>query len=240
MSDIDVSVDGPVATIRLNRPAKRNAITTAMYAEMADTLDAFAEDGEVRIVVITGSGGSFTAGNDLDDMRTTSDFGVDSPPRRFLNALLALPQVLVVGVGGPAIGIGTTLLLHADLVYATSSSVFAMPFVELGLVPEAASTLLLPLLIGHSRAAAMMLLGERVDAARAAEWGLVSGLVDGGQTELDARLAAVAAVLEVAPPKALAHTRRLLRAHRRDKIGERLAEDGALMAALAAERNATR
>ena len=238
MSDIDVDVDRPVATIRFTRPAKRNAITTAMYAELADTLCAVADDSEIRIVVITGSGGSFTAGNDLDDMRAAGDLGVDSPPRRFLDALVALPQVLVVGAAGPAIGIGTTLLLHADLVYATPGSTFAMPFVGLGLVPEAASTLLLPMLVGHPRAAAMMLLGERIDAARAAEWGLISGLVDGGQTELDARLAAVAAILAAAPPTALAHTRRLLRAHRLDTTAERLVEDGALMAALAVERHA--
>ncbi len=236
MSDVVLSVDGAVATIRLHRPAKRNAITTAMYVELASALTTLGADPAVRVVVLTGSGGSFTAGNDLADMQATNDLGRDSPPRRFLDALVELPQVLVVGVDGPAIGIGTTLLLHADLVYATRASVFAMPFVALGLVPEAASTLLLPAVVGHARAAAMMLLGERIDAAVAEQWGLVSGLVDGGQAELDDHLRGVTAALAGAPPAALAHTRSLLRAHRVEATRARLAEDGALLAELAADR----
>lgn len=236
MSDLLVHVEGAVATIRLNRAAKRNAVTTAMYAGLADTLAGVGVDDGVRVVVLTGSGGSFTAGNDLADMRSAADLGPDSPPRRFLDALAALPQVLVIGVDGPAIGIGTTVLLHADLVYATPASVFAMPFVALGLVPEAASTLLLPALVGHAHAAAMLLLGERIDAVRAEQWGLVSGVVEGTQPELDAHLAAVASTLAAAPPAAVAHTRRLLRASRTDAVRARLLEDGALMAELAADR----
>jgi enoyl-CoA hydratase/carnithine racemase len=218
-----------IATIRLNRGAKRNAITTEMYAVLADILSRLRGDPEVRIVVLTGSAGSFTAGNDLADMATAGDLGPDSPPRRFLDALVSIPQIFVVGVCGPAIGIGTTILLHADLVYASESSVFAVPFVKLGLIPEAASTLLLPAAVGHVRAAEMLLLGERFTSEQAARWGLVNEVVAGGQDELDARLRDVAGQLAARPAEALLQTRRLLRAHRSEAVALRLAEDGALM-----------
>lgn len=227
--DVLLALGSSIATVRLNRGAKRNALTTAMYARLAEILTGLRDDPEVRVVVLTGSDGSFTAGNDLADMATAGDLGPDSPPRRFLDALVSMPQVLVVGVCGPAIGIGTTVLLHADLVYASGSSVFSLPFVKLGLIPEAASTLLLPAAVGHVRSAEMLLLGDRFSAEQAVRWGLVNEVVAGGQEELDARLSEIADKLAARPAAALLQTRRLLRAHRSEAVALRLAEDGALM-----------
>jgi enoyl-CoA hydratase/carnithine racemase len=174
--DVEVGDGGSVVTIRLNRPDKRNAITSTMYAALADALVG-AEASGSTVVVLTGAGGAFTAGNDLGDMLANPPVGDDPPPVRFLSALHALGAVLVAAVDGPAIGVGTTVLLHCDLVYATARSTFRLPFVDLGLVPEAASTLLLPRLVGHQRAADLMLFGERFDAAAAAEAGIVTAVV---------------------------------------------------------------
>lgn len=223
---------GAVAAIRLNRPAKRNALTTAMYARLATILETVGADTAVRVVTMTGTGGCFTAGTDVGELSAATELGPDSAPRRFLDALVAMPQVLVVGVSGPAVGVGSTLLLHADLVYATPDSFFAMPFVELGLVPEAAASLLLPLAVGHVRAAEMLLLGHRCSAAEALSWGLVNRLIDGDQHALDEHLARTAAALVAQRAEALRHTRRLLRAHRLEATRGRLAEDGALLARL--------
>ncbi|MFC4945161.1 enoyl-CoA hydratase-related protein [Pseudonocardia sp. GCM10023141] len=212
-TDIEVStVDGPdqhgVVTIRLNRPVKRNAVTSAMYAQLADALAA-ADRAEAAAVVLTGAGGAFTAGNDLRDMVENPPVGDDPPPVRFLAALTALRAVLIAAVDGPAVGVGTTVLLHCDLVYATAASTFRLPFVELGLVPEAASTLLLPRLVGHQRAAELMLFGERFDAAAAHRMGLVTGVVaDAG--ELDAVVAQRTERLAALPHAARYATKALL------------------------------
>ena len=176
-TDIEVSATGGVVTIRLNRPAKRNAITSAMYTTLADELAA-ADQAEAAVVVLTGAGESFTAGNDLRDMAENPPVGDDPPPVRFLRALTALRAVRVAAVDGPAVGVGTTVLLHCDLVYATARSRFRLPFVELGLVPEAASTLLLPRLTGHQRAAELMLFAEWFDVTEAHRMGLVTQVVE--------------------------------------------------------------
>jgi enoyl-CoA hydratase/carnithine racemase len=237
--DVQLHIDGPVARLRLNRAPKRNAITTAMYAQLAQALADVSGRADVRVLVFTGSGGSFTAGNDLADMATAPALDETSPPRRFLDALVALPQVLVIGVDGPAIGVGTTVLLHADLVVATRRSVFALPFVNLGLVPEAAATLLLPAAVGHVRAAELMLLGRRFTADEASQWGLLNSVVDGDEADLDAALGELVAALIAQPAEALRQTRRLLRAHRLDATRARLAEDGAVLAELAAQLRAS-
>ena len=230
--DVLLKVEDGVATVRLNRGAKRNALTGSMYAQLADMLTSVGQDDDVRVIVLTGSNGSFTAGNDLADM-SQGDLTEDSPPCRFLDALVAVPQVVIAAVAGPAIGIGTTVLLHADLVYATTSSVFCMPFVNLGLVPEAASTLLLPRAIGEVRAAELLLLGERFTADQALNWGLLNAAIPGGQDELDAHVAGIVARLIAQPANALAHTRRLLRADRLDATRSRMSVDSALMRELA-------
>jgi enoyl-CoA hydratase/carnithine racemase len=160
-------------------------------------------------VVLTGAGGTFTARNDLADMTANPVRGADSPPGRFLQALTAMQPVLVAAVDGPALGIGTTVLLHCDLVYATSRSFFGLPFVDLGLVPEAASTLLLPRLTGHQKAAELMLLGERFSAAEAQRLGLVTEVVDSPE-DLTARVAERTAALAAKPREALLAARALL------------------------------
>ncbi len=203
---IEVIAAGDVVTIRLNRPEKRNAITTAMYAQLADEL---AKTEGAAVVVLTGAGGAFTAGNDVKDMLANPVRGEDSPPGRFLQALVGLRSVLVAAVDGPALGIGTTVLLHCDLVYATSRSIFGFPFVDLGLVPEAASTLLLPRLTGHQKAAEWMLLGERFPAAEAQRHGLVTAVAETPE-ELDALVAERTAALAAKPRAALLAARALL------------------------------
>ncbi|PQM48026.1 2,3-dehydroadipyl-CoA hydratase [Mycobacterium talmoniae] len=203
-----MSTSSDVVTIRLNRPDKRNAITAAMYTALADALIA-AEASAAAVVVLTGAGGAFTAGNDLQDMRDNPPVGDNPPPVRFLAALTGLRAVLVAAVDGPAIGVGTTVLLHCDFVYATARSTFRLPFVDLGLVPEAASTLLLPRLVGHQRAAELMLFGERFDAATAANVGIVTAVVADG-TALDQLLAERTAALVAKPRAALRATKALL------------------------------
>ena len=174
--DVEVDSADGVVTIRFNRPAKRNAMTSAMYATIADALEV-ANTDDTAVVVFTGVGGAFTAGNDLRDMMENPPLGDNPPPVRFLTAMIELRAVVVAAVDGPAIGVGTTLLGHCDLVYATARSTFRLPFVNLGLVPEAASTLLLPRLVGHQRASELMLFGEPFDAEAAQAMGLVTAVV---------------------------------------------------------------
>jgi enoyl-CoA hydratase/carnithine racemase len=233
--EILVEFDPPVARIQIARGAKRNAITVVMYDALANALAEIAARDDIRVVVLSGSDGSFTAGNDLADMVANPDTGPASPPSRFLSALVALEQVLVVAVDGPAIGIGTTVLLHADLIYATAASTFAMPFVNLGLVPEAASTYLLPQLVGHPIAAELLLLGRRFSAAEALSWKLVTDVVS-DEAALRTRVDEVVNALAAQPGRALLSTRRLLRAHREESVQQRLDEDSALLRELASVR----
>lgn len=205
-TDIEVSTQHDVVTIRLNRPAKRNAITMAMYATLADALT---DAADAAVVVLTGAGGAFTAGNDLRDMVENPPVGDNPPPVRFLTALTTLRAVLVAAVDGPAVGVGTTVLLHCDLAYATARSTFRLPFTQLGLVPEAASTLLLPRLVGHQRAAELMLFGETFDAAEALRLGLVTGVADDAAA-LEALVAERAATLADLPRGGLHATKALL------------------------------
>ncbi len=212
MADSDVrhsDADG-VRTLVIDRPDKRNAITAAMYTALADALVAAREDAGVAVVVITGAGATFTAGNDLRDFLRAPPAAADSPVFRFLMALVDFDKPLVAAVRGAAVGIGTTMLLHCDLVYAAPSARFQLPFVSLGLVPEAASTLLLPRLVGQHRAAEWLLLGEPFDAAAAAAGGLVNAIIP--DEALDAHAAAKARALAAKPRAALRHTKRLLRA----------------------------
>lgn len=171
--DVGIDAVGPVVTITLNRPEKRNAITTEMYVALHEAL-AGATATAARIVILTGAGGAFTAGNDLDDMKRNAPVGPTPPPVRFLDALTSCDALVIAAVDGPAIGIGATVILHSDLVYATRRSSFRFPFIDLGLVPEAASTLLLPRLVGHQRATELMVFGRPFTAERACEIGMVN------------------------------------------------------------------
>ena len=219
MSDVETSLASGVLTLTLARPSKRNALTSAMYAALTEALRNADENDDVRVVVLRGSGGSFTAGNDLGDFLRTPPRDDDSPGRQFLHALADATVPLLAAVDGAAVGIGTTLLLHCDFVLATPSSRFALPFVDLGLVPEAGASLLLPRLVGYRRAAELLMLGEPFDADTALELGIVGELVDQG--ELDARTEALATALARKPPRALRETKTLLRRDA-DSLTERI------------------
>ncbi|OJX79958.1 enoyl-CoA hydratase-related protein [Magnetospirillum sp. 64-120] len=197
-----------VRTIRMNRPDKKNAITFAMYGAMTRALRQGEADPAIRVHLLAGLPGCFTAGNDLGDFLTAGDVA-SSPAAEFLRVLSAAAKPVVVAVGGLAIGIGVTMLLHCDLVYAAEDAVLQLPFINLALVPEGGSSLLLPKLMGHQRAAELLMLGEPFDAATAHGLGLVNALYP--MAELERTAADRAAVLAAKPAQALAATKALLR-----------------------------
>jgi enoyl-CoA hydratase/carnithine racemase len=200
---------GGLLTVRINRPDKRNAITQDMYQALGDALVNAEADESVRVVVFTGSGGAFTAGNELADIAEREILAPSSPTARFIRALIDTSKVLVAEIDGPAIGIGTTMLLHCDLVYATARSKFGMPFVNLGVVPEAASSVLLPRVAGPGRAARLLLFGDVFGAAEAAEAGIVTEVLPDADA-LRAKVADRVEALLARPAGALAAVRRLL------------------------------
>jgi enoyl-CoA hydratase/carnithine racemase len=211
--------DGAVLTITMNRPEKKNALTHAMYDAMADALSIAVSDAQIRVILITGSGDAFTAGNDLGDFLNAPPTGTDSPVLRFLRALSAAEKPVVAAVNGIAVGIGTTMLLHCDLVYAARSAVFSAPFVNLALVPEAASSLLLPRRIGHAKAAELFLMGGRMDAGQAEASGLVAALFDDAALGEEARRRARA--LAARAPSAVRATKALMK-RGEEPIAERM------------------
>jgi enoyl-CoA hydratase/carnithine racemase len=198
-----------VCAVRFNRPEKRNAITFAMYAAFARALRAAQADPGVRVVLLSGEGAGFSAGNDLHDFVAGPKLTPSHPVMELLRTLVTFGKPLLAAVHGQTIGIGVTMLLHCDLVVAARSTQLSMPFVALGLVPEAGSSLLLPRLVGQQRAAELLLLGQPIDALTAHSLGIVNRVVD------DAALAAeahgLARALAQQPAGALAATRRLLR-----------------------------
>src|SRR5579863_3385394 len=202
------SADG-VCEIRLNRPEKRNAITLSMYEALCGALAQAQADTAVRAVLVSGEGAGFTAGNDLNDFLGGLKFDGDNPIIRLLRALATFGKPLLAAVHGQTVGIGVTLLLHCDLVVAARTTQFSMPFVSLGLVPEAASSLLLPRLIGPQRAAELLLLGKPFDAATALSLGLINRVVE--ESELMSEARSLAQDLVRQPRFALAATRALLR-----------------------------
>lgn len=198
-----------VCEIRFNRPEKRNAITFAMYDAFTAALAAAQADAAVRVVLLSGEGAGFSAGNDLHDFLSGPNFTMEHPVMGFLKGLATSQKPLIAAVHGQTIGIGVTMLLHCDLVIAARTTQFSMPFVSLGLVPEAASSLLLPRLVGPQRAAELLLLGKSFDAVDAQQLGLVNRVVE--ETVLLAEARALAHSVARQPPVALAATRRLLR-----------------------------
>jgi enoyl-CoA hydratase/carnithine racemase len=210
MSDlVRVTLTGGVCEIRLNRPEKRNAITFEMYAALTAAFAAAEADEDIRSLLLSGEGAGFCAGNDLHDFLAGPDVSGAHPVMGFLKGLATLKKPLVAAVHGQTVGIGVTLLLHCDLVVAARATQFSMPFVSLGLVPEAASSLLLPRFLGPQRAAELLLLGKPFDAATAHSLGLVNRVVE--ETQLMSEARALTRGLVHQPPFALAATRRLLR-----------------------------
>ncbi|HVN43772.1 MAG TPA: enoyl-CoA hydratase-related protein [Steroidobacteraceae bacterium] len=198
-----------VCEVRLNRPEKRNAITFPMYQQLTRTLADAHADAAVKAVLLSGAGASFSAGNDLQDFLSGPAFGAAHPALQFLRALATFDKPLLAAVQGPTVGIGVTLLLHCDLIVAARDTQFSLPFVALGLVPEAASSLLLPRLIGQQRAAELLLLGQPLSAETACRLGIVNRVVDEGTLHEEAR--ALAQALAQQPSAALLATRRLIR-----------------------------
>jgi enoyl-CoA hydratase/carnithine racemase len=207
---IQSTVENRIMTIRFNRPDKKNAILRSMYAGAADALKAAQSDSNVRVVVITGEGGCFTAGNDLKDFLEVPPVTEDAEVFQFMFALAAFTKPVIAAVNGLAIGIGTTLLFHCDLAYAVPEASFQMPFINLGVVPEFASSLLVPRLIGRVQASELLLLGEAFGAERAKEIGLINAVVPAG--ELAAVAAAKAKALSIKSPGALRDTKALMTA----------------------------
>jgi enoyl-CoA hydratase/carnithine racemase len=209
------SKEGAVASIRFNRPEKKNAITTAMYAAMAAALDDAASDEAIRAVGIYG-GDVFTAGNDIGDFLAAGALSGDLPVVHVLKAMIAFPKPILAAVKGNAIGVGTTLLMHCDAVVAGKSAKFALPFTKLGLVPEAASSVLFPLIVGRARATWYLLSGESFGPQAACDMGLVTRVVE--DAEVDRTVAAMCAILADLPPNAMATTKRLIKARFADVI----------------------
>jgi enoyl-CoA hydratase/carnithine racemase len=214
---------GPHLRLVLNRPERRNAITVAMYAALADAITAAQDDPALRVITLEGEGVDFTGGNDLADFMKAmpQDGETDIPVWRLLRALATNQIPLIAAVHGNAVGIGTTMLFHCDLVVAEEGTRFKMPFTELGLVPEAASSLILPALAGRQLAAKYLLLGEPFGVEEAERFGLVTHRAENGS--LTERLEAVVATLLSRPPEALRLTQRLLRGTSQDEVLERMA-----------------
>jgi enoyl-CoA hydratase/carnithine racemase len=222
-----------VATIEIARPEKKNAITAAMYQAMADALNAAQADAVVRAVLITGQPGVFTSGNDIEDFmaRPPGQGGsdaTDSPVSRFMRALLEIDKPVVAAVTGAAIGIGTTMLLHCDLVYVSDEARLAMPFVSLGLVPEFASSLVVPQLLGRVKAAEKLLLGDPFTPAEAVECGLANAVLPAAEVVNHARR--VAERFNALPPGAVAETKRLLKRGNEGRLVETMKTEGAIFA----------
>jgi len=219
---VERKADG-LLSIMLARPERRNAITVAMYAALADAIEGAADDTSVRLITLEGQGEDFTSGNDLGDFLQAMPepgSGEDLPVWRLLRALARNQVPTVAAVHGNAVGIGTTMLFHCDFVLAEDGCRFVMPFVDLGLVPEAASSLLFPRLAGRRNAARHLLLGEPFGAAEARAMGLASHVVPQGQ--LKGALAGLIAALLAKPPEALRQTQRLLRREDVQEVLERM------------------
>ena len=219
-----------VAVIEIARPEKKNALTMAMYTAMAEALIAANADPAVRSVLITGQPGVFTSGNDLEDfMQRPPSLGKDgeeTPVARFMGALLDCEKPVVAAVTGAAVGIGTTMLLHCDLVYVSDEARLAMPFVSLGLVPEFASSLIIPALMGHAKAAEKLMLGEPFTGSDAVECGIANAVLPAGEVVNHARR--MAERFNNLPPSAVRETKQLMRAPLKARIREVMGTEGAL------------
>ncbi len=225
MSDILTHVDQGVMTITLNRVDKKNSITSAMYGAMADALAQAKDDAAVRVVVFQGHETIFSAGNDIGDFLHKPPAGMDSPVFHFLRGIASFPKPLIAAVCGPAVGVGTTMLFHCDLVYAGDNAAFSMPFVNLGLCPEAASSVLVPQMFGYHRAAEALLMGEPFMAEAALEVGLVNRVVP--PTEANGVAQSQARKLAAKPMTSLIETKRLMKHGQAQLIAKQMDEEGA-------------
>ncbi|HWI84161.1 enoyl-CoA hydratase [Ramlibacter sp.] len=229
-NEILTHVERGVMTVTLNRLDRKNSITAAMYAAMAEALGSAAADDAVRVLVFQGHETVFSAGNDIGDFLTQPPASQDAPVFRFLRGLGTFAKPLVAAVCGPAVGVGTTMLFHCDLVYAGDNAAFSMPFVNLGLCPEAASSLLVPQMLGYHRAAEALLLGEPFMAEAALEVGLVNRVLP--PTEANAYAQSVAQKLAHKPLSSLMETKRLMKQGQQQRVLEQMALEGEVFARL--------
>ena len=221
--EILTHLDAGVLSLTINRLDRKNSITAAMYAAMADVLAAAENDAAVRVVVIQGHETIFSAGNDIGDFLNKPPSTQDSPVFRFLYGISAFSKPIVAAVCGPAVGIGTTLLLHCDLIYAGDNAAFSMPFVNLGLCPEAGSSLLVPQLMGYPRAAEALLLGEPFTAETALEIGLINRIVP--PSEVSALAQQQARKLAAKPLASSIETKRLMKQANASAVKQRIHDE---------------
>jgi enoyl-CoA hydratase/carnithine racemase len=208
-TEIVVTEEDGIRTIRMNRPDKKNALTQPMYAEMTHVLREAETSDAIRCVVLAGCPGAFCAGSDISDFQQRAEGGLKPVTLDFLHALVRNPKPLLAAVDGLAIGIGTTMLLHCDYVVATGAATFATPFTKLGLIPEAASSLLGPMRIGHARAFALLVMGRTMSAEEAKAAGLINAIVD--SAALDSAVLQAAREVAALPAGAVALARKLMR-----------------------------
>ena len=214
MPQITSRREGAIQILSFNRPEKMNALTREMYAGLANGLNEAAGDFAVRAVILTSEGDHFTAGNDIADFLANPPTNEDSDVARFLGSLLEFPKPLIAAVKGNAVGVGTTMLLHCDVVVAGPSAKFSMPFASLGLVPEAGSSYLFPLLVGYQRAAKIFMTGESFSAESAVEMGLVASIASDPLREA----IEIATHISQQPPQAMINTKALLKASKHDAV----------------------
>ncbi len=222
---IRVEREAGLLTLRLDRQDKKNALTRAMYSRMAEALLEAQADTAVRVVLITGGDACFTSGNDILDFLEQPPSLRDSPVGRFMSALLEFPKPVIAAVNGPAVGIGTTLLLHCDLVFVGRNARLKMPFVNLGLTPEFGSSLILPRMLGHARAAELLMLGQDFSGEQAAAWGLANAALEDGATVLEHARDAARRFLHLAP-SAVVESKRLMKAPFIEELRRVIAEEG--------------
>ena len=214
-------------TLQLNRPDKKNALTRVMYTQLAEALEQADADDAIRCVLIQGSSDCFTAGNDIGDFLEQPPSDLDSPPFYFMKSLLNCRKPVIAAVAGVAVGIGTTLLLHCDLVYISRDARLRMPFVNLGLCPEFGSSLILPRLLGHAKAAELLLLGEGFTGEQAAAWGIATEALGSGEAAL-AKAREMAQRFETLAPGAVQVTKQLMKSVDREQLRQVIEEEGAL------------
>ncbi|HEX4326853.1 MAG TPA: enoyl-CoA hydratase [Burkholderiales bacterium] len=231
--EVLASKEAGVLRITLNRPEKKNSITGAMYQALADALADARRDPAVKAVMITGGVEMFAAGNDLGDFMNNPPQDEGAPVFQFLTQISECEKPIVAAVAGVAVGIGTTMLLHCDLVYAADNARFALPFTSLGIVPEAASSYLLPLIAGYQQAAELLLLGEPFGAERAKQAGFVTAVVPAGELLPAAEKAA--ARLAALPGKSIRTTKALLKQAHAAQVARQMHEEGVLFRAMLTE-----
>jgi len=225
---IITALEERVLKIRINRPDKKNAITSSMYSAMAEAFERAGKDKSIRVIYMSGTGDLFTSGNDIMDFIRNPPSGDTSPVSLYLKAIAEAGKPVVAAVRGNAVGIGTTMLLHFDLVYAGEGARFHLPFVNLGLVPEAGSSMLLPLVSGSRRAGELLLLGEPFDAKSACEAGIVNTVYPDDSVEMEAWKKAK--TLAEKPPEALQLTKSLMKRRLLSAVKDTMAEEGRLFA----------